>query len=292
MMRASRHLLVALALFAMAAGQTMAQSSSEARLSNLRWQLNDLAPNDGIAPTLLFRPMELGRHSSVRWQYLDEHTGMTRYDLAWGGGFPNAVVAAAPAFADEPHLRVDLAGSVVGTDFDNAVVQAWAQGLDRVGAMWGTIVSLSDAVNFTLSPNTAVSFFADASVHSTAGVEAGPGYMSVGRSFVRIWFSPDRSNWSSTELEHVAQYGEDNGSGLDQTLQFTYANPGIYDAHLSLHLEAIATVSTALAPIPEPQTISLLMAGLALLSRRALLDALRTIRRPACSTSRPNASRS
>ncbi|MES2902220.1 MAG: PEP-CTERM sorting domain-containing protein [Pseudomonadota bacterium] len=278
--------LAALALSIMAAGHAGAQSSASAQLSNLRWELNDLNLDDGIAPSLAFRPMELGRHSSVRWQYLDQHTGMTRYDLAWGGGFPDALVAAAPTFADEPHLRIELLGSVIGNNFENAVVHASANGLDRVGAMWGTMVALSDAINLTLSPNTAVSFFADAAVHSTADREAGPGYMSVGRSFARIWFSPDRNNWSETVLEHIAEYGQDSGAGFDQTLKFTYGNLGSYDAHLSLHLEGIATVSTVLAPIPEPGTWLMLVAGLALIGQRA---AFKKSRKRACSRSPPAA---
>lgn len=78
--------------------------------------------------------------------------------------------------------------------------------------------------------------------------------MAVGNSFARMWLSPDRSNGSSTVLEHIAEYGHDYGSGFDQTLQMDYANLGASTANLTRSLEAIASVSTALAPIPAPQT--------------------------------------
>ena len=265
-MRTFLRMLAVVAVLMLSAG-AMAQSSSNAQLSNFRWELTDLDVNDGVDPSLTFMPMELGRHASIRWNYIDYHTGMARSDLAWGGGFPEVVAAAGPSFTDEPHLRIDLIGSIIGTSFENAVISASANGLDRVGQMFGNILSLSDGINFILSPNTGVSFFADASVHSSAGFEAGPGYIAVGNSFVRMWFSPDRSNWSSSVLEHIAEYGQDNGSGFDQALQMDYANLGGSTAHLTLQLEAIAAVSSALAPIPEPQTYLMLLIGLGVVLR-------------------------
>lgn len=266
-MKAISRLLAALACSLCLASQASAQALAEVQLSNFRWELTDLNPNDGIAPSLTFFPQPLGLHSSVRWNFIDYHTGVTRYDTAFGGGFPSTI-ASGPWFHDDPHYRVDLAASIIGTTFANTIMRARADGVDRVGLMFSNIMALSDAINFTLSPNTGVSFFTDASVHSTAWPEAGPGYLSSANSFARMWLSADRTNWASAVLEHDAQYGTDSGSGHDRVLRLNFANLGNYDAHLTVSLETMATISTSLAPIPEPETYAMLLAGLVLLALR------------------------
>jgi hypothetical protein len=266
-MKAMYRLIAALTCSLCLTAPSFAQAIAEVQLSNFRWTLTDLDSNDGITPSLTFFPQPVGLHSSVRWNFIDTHTGYTRSDMAFGGGFPSTV-ASGPWFHEEPHYRVDLAASIIGTTFANTIMRARADGYDRAGEMFSNIMALSDRIDFTLSPNSAVSFFADVSVHSQTWSEAAPGYMSIANSLVRMWLSPSFGNWSHVDLEHIAQYGTDSGAGYDQVLSMNYANFGIYDAHLGLSLEALAGISTALAPIPEPETYAMLIAGLAILAGR------------------------
>jgi hypothetical protein len=264
-MKATLKLIAALACATCVAAPAEAQALAEVQLSNFRWALTDLDPNDGITPSLTFFPQPIGLHSSVRWNFIDTHTGYTRSDMAFGGGFPSTV-ASGPWFDDEPHYRADLAASIIGSTLANTVMRARAAGYDRAGEMFSNIMALSGGMNFTLSPNSAVSFFADASVHSATWADAAPGYRSIANSMARMWLSPSFGNWGSTVLEHTAQYGDDTGSGYDQVMRMDYANLGIYDAHLGVALETMATISTALAPIPEPETYALLLAGLGIVA--------------------------
>lgn len=264
-------LLSALLLSATAAGGAFAQSTGSATVSDVRFELIDLDPNDGIAPSVTFVADPESR-SVADWSrrvlYYESDLKYTQPALnpvsitsSWTSPNPNT----------PPGSRIDLSASVLGGALGALTMQASAEALYTGGEFFASTRAWSGYVGFLLSPMTAMSVFADAAVHGTAGPLSAPGLVAGGAG--GVWMQLGSAGSQQTPivaLSQTMQYGYDPLAELERTLTLGYSNTLATSSSHYLVLEAAATVSNSLLtdpppPVPEPATHAMFAAGLGLL---------------------------
>ena len=253
----------------LAAGAALAQSGAEARISNITLELTDLDLADGVTPSLSFYEQVPG--PTAGWGIYDEHTGALTGDTQTGNG-PLGSASVTESRIDLPHTRSDLSAGIAGESLAGKYLWASASMVDTVGANTSNAYVQSGNVWFVLSPHTRVTLSAELSVRSSAGPSAGPGLYAIGYASAALGLYASRENvWQSTPLYHNAVYSEDRGPGWDATysLSFSNASGDSADYAMGVNVSAMAYTSPVIpAPVPEPASIAMLLAGLGLITAR------------------------
>ena len=244
-----------------------AQSDGEAQISNVTFQLIDLDPADGIAPSLTFNTDAQG--PTAGWEIYDEHSGSLTGDTRIGSA-PLGPVSVAQSHVDEPHTRSDLSAGISGVALADKQLWARASMRDTVGANASTAYVQSGNAWFVLSPQTRVTLSADLSVRTSAGPVAAPGLHAIGSAWAALGLYSSRDNvWQSAPLYHNAVFGEDRGPGWDATYSLSFSNSlaSAGDYAFGLNVGATAYTSSVIPmPVPEPASLAMLIAGLGLVA--------------------------
>ncbi|KQV80861.1 hypothetical protein ASD15_13240 [Massilia sp. Root351] len=221
------------AALALAAGGAAAQSSASVSLTPWRYTLTDLAPLDGIAPSItLAPPAGSPAYQSIAW-----HGRPLVEGADWEG-------------------ETDDTGAPLYWERGGNTSAAWSlpAGIEAAVYSEGTPVLAygKREFSFTLSPFTQVSFFQDGH-QASSGLLGAPGARA--RLAVTLNGYPSgAAGWDESEL--AGDQGE-----RDFTLFAAAASQG---ASVTGAVVVQAT-SYVLVPIPEPEQYAMLLAGLALL---------------------------
>ncbi|WP_296946014.1 PEP-CTERM sorting domain-containing protein [uncultured Massilia sp.] len=227
--------LLPAALSAPFAAPALAQQAAGVTVGQLRWELVDLAPDDGIAPWIGVNAYATQSYASVYDQEGNEIDGV-RIDAYGATGFDNAY---ASLHAD---TRADTASAQL------ALYSGYGY------------VSANRSFRFTLAPNTQVRFLADAAMW--ASPEA-PG-VSWPTALAELYGSLPGYN----DGERFMQTFRLEDGAHEGTLAVTAASQGEWVSGY-LALDAYAVAESHAAPVPEPAMAAMLMGGLGVLGALA-----------------------
>ncbi len=228
MQRILKAALLSAALSAGAAAPALAQQAAEVTVGQLRWELVDLAPDDGIDPWIGVNAYATQSYASVYDQEGNEIDGV-RIDAYGATGFDNGY---ASLHAD---TRADTASAML-----------------TLYSGYG-YVSANRSFRFTLAPNTQVNFYADTAIWAAA--EA-PG-VSWPTALAELYGSLPGYN----DGERFMQTFRLEDGTYQGTLSVTAASQGEW-ASGYLALDAYAVAESHAAPVPEPASAAMLMGGL------------------------------
>lgn len=218
-------LLVVLAMCGMASGQARAEATANAALADFHYRLVDLAPDDGIAPSLSL---------TSYYAYADG----TLYDLEGGITGYAGINTFGTANYDTPdgfgHFNVHYDST--GISLDTRVGTASAQS--------------AHTLLFTLSPYTEVVFDIDASLSAAAGPGELAGASADLNSGIFGTSGSDDMVSIDTGTRHAA-LSVSTISGADV-------------AQGSVTFLAVAAANVYVPPVPEPTPAAMLAGGLAL----------------------------
>ncbi|MFP5392300.1 MAG: PEP-CTERM sorting domain-containing protein [Gammaproteobacteria bacterium] len=243
-------LAVALALSTTVAAHAQ-NASGSASLTNLRIQLIDLDPADGVAPKLtLATPDKYSTSASVSIYSSDSSLSDSKY--FWGYG----------PF-DVARSTVEGAGKSLS---DGKTWQSSAEYAHPVGgSLWVSSSSYS-SLSFKLTRNTRMIVTADASVD-------GDGYSGRNRSEASVSLSGRFDD--GLETPHTDEL---SWAGAKQDEQLSISMQTLYGSLYGwLTVRTGATVEYNVAAVPEPATNAMLLAGVAVLG----VYARRKAKRPA-----------
>ncbi len=251
---------IASAILALAAAPACASTAS-ASLSDFHIELVDLAPGDGVAPSLTFQDVQGGPFvaaESGRPQHVitDANQGGTAFGAAASSSTQHGASASA-SLSGDPFGQPGVAASVSSTS-----TQAGMYGASTVQLGDGALV-----MPFTLSAETRLVITADASA-----------------SALSTFLDPHADTWASVFLKLTDGSGQGSVSmdGLDVE-QFAASGPASSDAkHIEISFEnltgasldglffgSIDTYAADISPAPEPANAALMAAALGLFAWRA-----------------------
>jgi hypothetical protein len=282
---------LAAACLAAVVGPALANASSSATFGNLVITLTDLNPNDGIAPSMSF---ETYGHAYILGEA-----------FSWGGGYKHTTFTETAAqqqgtLGKDINLHWSTAGaSLVAADTVAGFTSLAAHGAAGSGiGAWGTYRSYASGQDpflnqFTLSPNTMVTFSTTASMHAQTSMgynldadqdEYANAHVLLG---VTGYTADGQQHADGQEGDLSATFNvRDDGSteGVSQSwsgmLSASFSNTtgsnatGIVEAFVST--VGWSAAWDGVTPVPEPETYAMLLGGLALLggvARRRKLQA-------------------
>lgn len=268
---------IALAVIA-ALASTPAQAEAKATvvLSNLRFELIDLTPNDGVAP---------------------------RFTLTSAGG---SLVDAAVAGARQGDRQV-LEGATTfaplnasaALSFAQAQAAVWADGLSVSGFAIGSGAQPDDRAQFgattqpwdslgggqlTLSANSLLRIRIDVSQSLSTSVgydPAGAGsweYAIASAHLNVVGAGPlgvDTQESYDATYQMVGNFDPSGGpfgpefASVSRTLEISFANRSAGDLNGRLQLGAAVSGESSVSPVPEPASVALMLAGLTAVGWRA-----------------------
>ena len=214
------------------AGTAGAQQLAGVAVGQLRWELVDLTPDDGITPWIGMNSYATQSYASVYDQEGNEIDG----------------------------VRIDRYGT---TGFDNGYASMQANAQPNAANVLLTVhsgygyVSANRSFRFILSPHTQVNFFADADLWATPEK---PG-ISWPNALAELYGSLPGYN----DGERFMQSFHLTDGTLHDTLTVSAASQGEW-VNGYLALDAYAVAESHVAPVPEPATYGMLLGGLGLLA--------------------------
>jgi hypothetical protein len=223
-----KRIALAALLAAAAASPALAQQQAHFGIGPLRWELVDLAPDDGIAPWIGVNAYGTQSYANVYDQEGNEIDGV-RSDRYGATGFDNGYASLhAETQADAASARLTLYS---GYGF----------------------VSANRSFRFTLAPHTQVHFYADADLRATPEAPGVSWPTALAELYGSLPGYNDGERFMQTfRLEDGAYAG---------TLGVTAAAQGEW-ASGYLALDAYAVAESHAAPVPEPGAAAMLAGGL------------------------------
>lgn len=248
-----------------------AEVDARAQLGNVGYMLADLDPDDGIAPALSFMPAWWGQYNGMPQVQYFEYSRSGSLLVNDGGG--KADLQGKP-------LRMEYGWNGASTEaalgarldpLEQQLSLAMHLPLDERSRHASASV-YADPIAFTLTPNTAVSFFSILDVEARL-TEFSDSHFNV---VARLELSIDRFMLSGPELwDQVHLQSSEFGFNLDERhylfASYAHRDDDYVRGWAQLNL---AAGSSTLAPIPEASHTAMLatgtffMAGLGALRRR------------------------
>ncbi len=240
------------------AGGASAQSTASVSLSNFRYILADLDPNDGIDPSLSFAPATAVTGSGAA-TVAETFSGYAMHNDATGSE------AFGPLAVNVAVARGSSSGSI-GGGLDQLSMQA-ASTLTAADGQGNAAYTTLDTGyrGFTLSPMTSVTFIGD--VVLNAAFPPTGANLTGGSSVASAWL------YLGADVNGAADYFDtglrlssaDNGPpSLSGPLSFTLANALGSSTSNELKLTAMSDVRASYAtaaPVPESASWAMLLAG-------------------------------
>lgn len=257
---------LAAALLAAWAAPSGASTFASFSVGPISFNLFDLNPDDGIAPSISF----LGTGSLQEVATARDY-GLALFDsqnVTVSPWVPLAVSAAVPGSWVSVSVSGNDGGTVSGTTLKATGATHGTGSQPGAGEIYGRIAT---DYSFTLSPFTKVVFEADVSL-SASTTHGGAAFEFANlRSWLRTWDEnqpPGAAPQSSLDEASIyvksawngSQYVPDSGS-LGDTLSVSFVNgsASALDGKLRGNFEM---TGYSPAPVPEPETWALLLAGL------------------------------
>lgn len=232
------------ALFCLLASPAIAAVSSNAQMSNFQYSFTDLDPNDGISSSLAFGDgfgvvggVPISHAQVIADNVFSVQNGTSAFS-AVSAGLSSATTQGAASVSGSgfSNLGLSASGSTDGGHFYSRAGAPWQARLDFDGPVPHA------GTPFTLSAFTAVTFSALSSIGGSGGW-----------AFARLYTEGD-----------VAQLGGDVAvNAASDTLRVSFANTSGQDVTGWFYAMVSATGFGNTAPIPEPSTYALMLAGLA-----------------------------
>jgi hypothetical protein len=235
---------IGIAAAAVAALPASAQSTASATVGNLSIQLIDLAPGDGIAPSLTFT----GATSTFADAILYADTSFTTVaaeDIASG--------------ADNSAAHVSNASGSADAFASTLSVTAATNMLSNSG-----FTLAQGTMDFILTPNTRAIFTV------TAGVSALPDFTEggLGSAFGSALLYGEIANDTSSGVTSFSSNLVSSLFGEARTLSAVIDTQGV-EAPGWIGMQAIAESVSLASPVPEPASAGMFAAGLGILSAAA-----------------------
>ncbi|MBB3223212.1 PEP-CTERM sorting domain-containing protein [Pseudoduganella umbonata] len=217
-----------------------AVAQGAATISNLRYALTDLDPDDGISPNLAFNPV---------------------YGNIWGGlNFSGSRV-----YEDNDFIPPSISGN--WENGNNAI----SSRVDGSGRFEDTVLSVSHRsetvtteahafidFQFYLTPGTRITFYSDYALGAS-------GYDPDGRARSLTFFQGRLSEFGTGEVRNFLHFAGDENLELNGTASISWDNAGpeAWEGSLNLHTFGYSVGSAV--PVPEPSSYAMLAAGLGLM---------------------------
>lgn len=228
-------------------------------LDNLRYDLVDLDPNDGITPSLTFTIDPTSRNSHARVRARNRFGDAVR---DYGPWLPPAAPSSVSLDLFPWNASASMTGTL-GTDLSlqgDATISG-ADGIERTLSTWAD----SGYITFVLSPMSAVTWHTDIEGHGIAAAVTAPtagGMVSLELSLSLFSESPAQSERSSYRF--TAAPGD--RFDLNDTIEATLSNTLATGIQGGVNLNGSGYLSNSVSPVPEPAHWALLLTGLAVIT--------------------------
>lgn len=239
-------------------------------IDNLRYELTDLDPNDGITPSLTFviDPNARDAHAIAR---AFGHFGEVARDYSpW---LPAGAPSAASLSFSYGSVNASLTGLLGSTlSLQGSAVLSANDGVERSMSMRAD----SGPLGFVLSPMSAVTWRTDIEAHGATLLPSAPA--AGGLVFLEVSmavYSDLLPESAVLEERHARTAFPGKGFDLQETFEITLSNRLATDTESTLVLNGFGSIASAVSPVPEPANWALLLAG------AGLMSTLRRRRRPA-----------
>lgn len=225
--------LIAAIIAAFCTAPALAQQAADVTVNHLGYQLIDLAPDDGIAPSLAWT----GDAAALAYAHVYDQAGLeidgVQIETFGTAGFDNAYAAMqVDAQSDTAHIRLDLYS---GYGF----------------------ASSNQGFHFTLSPHTQVVFSSEADLWAAPTPAPHDTLTALAELYGSLHLEGDADGAFYTQAR-VDAGTEHHTLSVTATSQDAWV-----DGYLAMNAYAVAE-SHAL-PVPEPQTSGMFLCGLALM---------------------------
>lgn len=259
--------LLAFALPSFAAAQAMGRTT----VGSLTYTLTDLDPLDGITPSLVFNPMPYvpppgdeveGARLFASYDMGDVYENVERH------GDGTATLSQVFQPGANTWISATLSGRDQALTHQIEIDASAAADGTTLHAAHGTLYT--GRLPFLLSPNTAVSFSLSVDVEAsiTHGLELNEYYQSAVSFYLAIGeypFSGFDNDYQSYTAHASPMYGGQRSLDISDLLNVSYQNTSnqFLNGHTSFNAWGHVVAGPPPPPIPEPGTLPMLAAGLA-----------------------------
>lgn len=244
-----------------ASASTDARTNATFSIENLRYDLTDLDPYDGITPALTFTIDPNARWHNTIVRAFGHFGEIARdYSPTQPAGTPSSVGLSFPfgsvtaSMTGAPDANLSLQGGAIFTVAD---------GVERNMSMRAD----SGALNFMLSPMTAVTWRSDIAAHGATVLPMEPA--AGGLASLSLSMSVySQLLAESAPLRAFQQLTALPGERFDfqDTFELTLSNTLMNEAESVLNLNGSGYLVNAMSPVPEPAGWAMLLAGAAVVS--------------------------
>lgn len=237
------------ALLSLAAPAAMANSTASASLSNLQLWVFDLTPLDGITPTFTIQGQLTGYASANSWLETGES------DFQYGGLNLSASVSSALANAG-----ATLVGGMNLSDF--VMNSSASSNASAVPNSTDAYASAGLGFNVQFSSDALLVITGSGSASASMSSLGIPNTSANGHSYVQISNSLDQGSiYSQGSVQaYVYEWAQNTSSSLSGSISASLLNTS--GADMSVWVGAYAYSYVNAAPVPEPGSYAMLVAGL------------------------------
>ncbi len=262
-MNAFRTCILPAVLGVCAVAQSQAQTTAHASVANVAWELIDLTPDDGVAPSISFDVTGNFNFVEPRLSLalIDKDPSVSRYKETSVPLF--TPLADSLSYTDSNSTPVTkLSASAASTVNLQTGMSAQVQASsDPIGGLAAAFVD-SGYIHFILAPNSALKLSADLEASGAFDPSSSMGYTyAAARLFYFANVPESSTNWYPYTMDSVEYEAGDSPEGsvashVEGLISNGTASPAVSAFAFNAH------VITNTAPVPEPATYAMLAAGL------------------------------
>lgn len=246
------------------------ESHASASITNFTFTLIDLDPTDGIAPSIRFSDEGSFRWSLDSGAVVTTHDGQTLNTGDMGGAFGSShevlIAGSSSVNLRTAQALAEMTTSAISLT-SSASVDTAVPGHDLTSSAGATLSTLgSDGdflsdLGFSLGAKTALRVQGQFSLNATLHPGPTPDDLALASLFLSL-----RSGDQAFSIFEVAQARADGelAVSVDRQLDFTLENSDASErlAYINMLGSTQSIVATGVSPVPEPQAIALMLAGL------------------------------
>lgn len=233
----------------------VAGASASAAITNVRFGVLDLTPDDGAAAGYAIGSVE---PSLFAYLYADTAD-------YYAAGYPRPLVLAT--------VQLSLGGSTVAAHTSGALadVASAAAGDTSLGSYGTAGGTANEAVHLLLRPHTVLTIGGQLAILAARDSASADDYEAIGTAHVGI---VDENGWTATQFSRqgLSYAGWPDRMSIEDDFTLAFANGSAQDRAVSVYFQAVSNVTRVMpaTPVPEPAAGALLCAGLLLLGLRTV----------------------